>query len=236
MDRLRCYLRLSAKPSTCSSTSQPEAKADAGDEEKGDPGKRRKCKPTATHRHSQQKRPSESSALTTVSSIRSSTQQPSHITSGAQVDESQVKGQRRASKGSATTDSPSTHCHSAKGPPEDRHFPFPPPPVEFLGNINRGTGAIVRREGVGDADDLSLQSSSNLERDLEVIDLLERERSLDIQQGLERERQELGKRPVAGGGGGRRQLPSVVRQGQKRRNLVTDSDPFDGLLTSGEQL
>lgn len=180
-------------------------------------------KTTAGHK----KRASESSALTTVSSLRSSAAatsgRPSGVSqmgcSGGEIDsQKRLKNQRTPLKVSSTL------C-----PADERHFPFPP--SDFIGQSTTrvsGGGGLEQQMSVQSSISNLAETSSNLERDLEIIDLLERERSMDIQQGLERERLELGMRPVER----RRRLPSVGRQGQLRRNLVTDTDPFETLFTS----
>lgn len=289
MDRLRGYFRLSSKhrmstshqTTTASEVGGGEGGDDEADQARAEGGaggkhQQKACKlgrkPTATRiSHSQKKRASETSALTTVSSIRSTTN------GNTNEEGAQVQGKfspRTPSK--LSNGSPSYFCNAAAqggggggsggaAPPEERHFQFPPPSsctassssVQFYPGNNDNKSVCVLRGGAGGGgggqlklqpgpgpgqgmDVLSVQSSnsnlaetsSNLERDLEIIDLLERERSMDFQQGLERERQEFGMRQACGGGGGRRQLPSLGRQGQSRRNLVTDSDQFERLLTS----
>lgn len=223
MDRLRGYLRLSTKRRTSSSTSQPEEKE--GDSERGPRGR------ASSTRHSQKKRTSETSALTTVSSVRSTTTKAAEVDAPVRV----LRIQRTPSKVSTANMSSSSFGYA-----EDKHFQFPPP-AEIL--VSSGSSSITRllqpetEPGIHAGDEMSMQSSisnlaetsSNLERDLEIIDLLERERSMDIQQSLERERQELGVQAVAER---RRQLPSVARQGHSRRNFVTDNDQSDLLFTS----
>lgn len=75
----------------------------------------------------------------------------------------------------------------------ENHFEFPP----RMAHVDQMSSVQSSRSNLA-------ETSSNLERDLEIIDLLERERSMDIQQGLQRERERMGL-PLDR----RRQLPSV---------------------------
>lgn len=214
LERLRGYFRLSTKRRTSSTASQSEDKAGEGAVEQG-----LRLKST---RHQQKKRASESSALTTVSSIRSSAGGRPGGDRCQQVVVVSVAegGGGRQGKGLRT---PST---KAVG----RHFHFRPP-SGLVGTHRPSSEQLSVQSSISNL----AETSSNLERDLEIIDLLERERSMDIQQGLARERllEAGGLRPVVVVGERRRQLPSVgVRQGHSRRNLVTDTDQFDRLLTS----
>lgn len=196
------------------------------------------------------KRASESSALTTVSSIRSSTVAQNH---SPLVILSQVA----TSNGTAHVDSncvvrggtklpvcSSNTCCSAQEEAAfaQRHFEFPPPHPEVYASSQRESGGQLVAGGAVAVDAMSVQSSmsnlaetsSNLERDLEIIDLLERERSMDIQQGLEWEQREQCLRlDNSSSSSRRRQLPSVHGH-SKRGLLATDTDQCERLLLTSE--
>lgn len=129
----------------------------------------------------------------------------------------------------------------------DRGSDFPHPPASLL----VGAGLVGQQDLL---EMMSLQSSisqlaetsSNLDRDLEIIDLLERERSMDIQQGLEQEERlegGLGRRELVVGGQQQKQprrLPSVhsvrgshpITTSSSASSSPVDMDQFERLFQS----
>lgn len=83
-------------------------------------------------------------------------------------------------------------------------------PIAGVGGPAGGGGGGLRHKDLSCSECSSTFSSSTLERDLEIIDLLERERSMDIQEMMQREQQgEKVRLSVSGGVG--RQLPDIEK-------------------------
>ncbi|ALC49991.1 CG32547 [Drosophila busckii] len=79
----------------------------------------------------------------------------------------------------------------------------------------------LRHKDISFSECSSTYSSSTLERDLEIIDLLERERSMDIQEMLQREQHGEKVRPTVG-----RQLPDIEKLYAQRSPKAKRSDCY----------
>lgn len=164
------------------------------------------------------KRTSDSSALTTLSSIRSTIAGGSHIVTVENAKENEPVRLPAAMGVTKNSQAPNSAFETRAVELLDPVFVSP---YDIASSVKSSVSNLA-------------DSSSNLEQDLEIIDLLERERSMDIHEGLSREIQ-----AAEYVNGGRRQLPSVqchqssrghLASNQQNRRAQKVSDEFDELL------